>query len=65
MIFSQDLIEEYQRIFKEEHDETLTVEEANEALNNLSGLFIAFADDSEIKRRSVGKLSPPVKPAFL
>lgn len=43
MQYSQELIEECKRIFKEEDGIEFTDEQANEALENLSGLFLAFA----------------------
>jgi preprotein translocase subunit Sss1 len=43
MEYSKELIEECKNIFKEEHGVEFTDEQANEALENLSGLFLALA----------------------
>ena len=43
--FSQELIEECKKVFREEDGVELSDEEAQEALTNLSGLFLAFVKD--------------------
>lgn len=42
-LFSKELITETILCFKEENDIDLTPEEANEYLNSLAGLFLAFS----------------------
>ena len=41
--YSQNLIEETIKCFKEEHNLDVSVDQANEYLDSLSGLFLAFA----------------------
>jgi hypothetical protein len=43
-IFSKNLIEKTIQCFKEEDGFDLSPEQANEYLNSLAGLFLAFAD---------------------
>lgn len=43
--FSQNLIEETIAVFKEENGIEISAETANEYLENLSGLFLVFADN--------------------
>ncbi len=47
MQYSQELIERFKKEFKEKHGKEYTDEEANEALNNLAGLFLAFSKTPE------------------
>ena len=42
--FSQNLIDETIRCFKEEDGLDLSPEQANEYLNSMAGLFLAFAE---------------------
>jgi len=44
--FSEELIEETIRAFKEEDNVEFSREQAIEALNDLSGLFLAFSKKS-------------------
>ena len=46
MRFSEELIKETILVFNEEHGLNLSQEEANEYLEALSGLFLAFARPS-------------------
>jgi N-glycosylase/DNA lyase len=43
-LFSPNLIEETIKVFKEENGVVFSVEQANYALNNMAGLFLAFVD---------------------
>lgn len=45
MQFSQDLVDECKEVFKEENGVEFSDEQAQDALENLSGLFLAFAKD--------------------
>ena len=45
-LFSQKLIDQTIKVFKEENNLVLSVEQANEYLNNLAELFLAFADNT-------------------
>ena len=44
-LFSQKLIEDTIRCFKEENGIDLSIAQAQEALHNMAGLFLAFAQE--------------------
>jgi len=44
MQYSKELIERFKKEFKENHNKEFTDEEANEALDNMAGLYLAFAE---------------------
>lgn len=54
MQFSDGLIEDAIRVFKKENNVLFSKEEANEALNGLAGLFLAYAETD--KRTSPQRL---------
>ena len=56
--FSKNLIEETIQCFKEEDNLTITPEQANEYLNSLAKLFLAFHDPGE--RRGGAPKGPAV-----
>lgn len=57
-IFSQKLIEETIKVFREEDSIELSPETANEYLDSLGGLFLAFASKrSSVDSRRVAELS--------
>jgi hypothetical protein len=43
-LFSPKLIEETIKVFREENNLELSPEQANDCLNNLAGLFLAYKD---------------------
>ncbi|MEK7070877.1 MAG: hypothetical protein AAB966_03655 [Patescibacteria group bacterium] len=48
--YSDELVQELKKFFEEKYSHTFTDEEAREALNNLAGLFLAFARLSKGKK---------------
>jgi hypothetical protein len=46
--YSKKLIEEATKVFKEEDHLDLSFEQANEYLNSMAGLFLAFAEKSRV-----------------
>jgi len=60
--FSQKLIDETIKCFKEENSIDLTSEKANDILNSLSGLFLAYTKraDGCVVRPLQSRTAPPI-----